>query len=76
MDYDGKDLISVALTQKIDALAALAAAEQSGLDWGEIRTRRDSLEDVFVHLVSGTIDEHGEIKTEEKGNSADNKKGK
>ena len=39
VDYDGKDLISVALTQKIDALAALAAAEQSGLDWGEIRTR-------------------------------------
>ena len=63
VDYDGKGLISVALTQKIDALAALAAAEQSGLDWGEIRTRRDSLEDVFVHLVSGTIDEHGEIKT-------------
>jgi hypothetical protein len=53
----------VALTQKIDALAALAAAEQSGLDWGEIRTRRDSLEDVFVKLISGTIDEHGEIKS-------------
>jgi len=67
VDYNGKGLISVALTQKIDALAALAAAEQSGLDWGEIRTRRDSLEDVFVHLVSGTMDEHGEIKTEEKG---------
>ncbi len=64
VDYDGKGLISVALTQKIDALAALAAAEQSGLDWGEIRTRRDSLEDVFVHMVSGTIDEHGEVKTE------------
>src|SRR3989337_770800 len=63
VDYDGKGLISVALTQKIDALAALAAAEQSGLEWGEIRTRRDSLEDVFVQLVSGRIDEHGEIKT-------------
>ena len=63
VDYDGKGLISVALTQKIDALAALAAAEQSGLEWGEIRTRRDSLEDVFVQLVSGTIDEHGEVKT-------------
>jgi ABC-2 type transport system ATP-binding protein len=63
VDYNGKDLISVALKGRIDALAALAAAEQSGLEWGEIRTRRDSLEDVFVHLVSGTIDEHGEIKT-------------
>src|SRR3989304_5436834 len=39
VDFDGKGLISVALTQKIDALAALAAAEQSGLEWGEIRTR-------------------------------------
>ncbi len=33
------------------------------MDWGEIRTRRDSLEDVFVHLVSGEVDEHGEIAT-------------
>ena len=71
VEYDGKGLISVALSQKIDALAALAAAEQSGLEWGEIRTRRDSLEDVFVHLVSGTIDEHGEIKA---GNSNQRRK--
>src|SRR3990170_5861501 len=66
VEYNGKGLISVALSGRIDALAALAAAEQSGLEWGEIRTRRDSLEDVFVHLVSGTVDEHGEIKTKEK----------
>ena len=64
VSFDGKGLITIPLTEKIDALAALAAAEQSGLDWGEIHTRRDSLEDVFVHLVSGTIDEHGEIKAE------------
>ncbi len=62
VDYNGRGLITVPLKDKIDALAALAAAEQSGLDWGEIRTRRDSLEDVFVHLVSGTIDERGEMK--------------
>lgn len=61
-----KGVISVALNGKIDALAALAAAEQSGLGWGEIRTRRDSLEDVFVKMVSGIMDEHGEIKTAEK----------
>jgi len=54
-------IISIPLKQKIDALAALAAAEQSKLDWGEIRTRRDSLDDVFVKLVSGMVDEHGEI---------------
>ena len=73
--YDGKGIISVALNQKIDALAALAAAEQSGLDWGEIRTRRDSLEDVFVKLVSGTIDEHGEIKMKEKNRTTNNQGG-
>ena len=56
-----KGVISIPLKQKIDALAALAAAEQSKLDWGEIRTRRDSLDDVFVKLVSGMVDEHGEI---------------
>jgi ABC-2 type transport system ATP-binding protein len=64
VEYNGKELISVALKGRLDALAALAAAEQSGLEWGEIRTRRDSLEDVFVHLVSGVVDEHGEVKAE------------
>ncbi len=59
-------IISIPLNQKIDALAALAAAEQSKLDWGEIRTRRDSLDDVFVKLVSGMVDEHGEIIIENK----------
>jgi ABC-2 type transport system ATP-binding protein len=61
VEYNDKGLISIRLQKKIDALAALAAVEQSGLDWGEIQTRRDSLDDVFVHLVSGEIDEHGEI---------------
>jgi ABC-2 type transport system ATP-binding protein len=65
VDYNGNGLISLLLDKKTDALIALSAAEKSGLEWGEIRTRRDSLEDVFVHLVSGTIDEHGEIKTKE-----------
>jgi len=62
VDYDKlRGIISVPLKQKIDALAALAAAEQSKMDWGEIQTRRDSLDDVFVKLVSGRVNEHGEI---------------
>lgn len=60
VDYR-KGVISIPLKQKIDALAALAAAEQSKLDWGEIHTRRDSLDDVFIKLVRGRVDEHGEI---------------
>jgi ABC-2 type transport system ATP-binding protein len=65
VDYDKrKGEISIPLKKKIDALAALAAAEQSGLDWGEIQTRRDSLDDVFVKLVSGLVNEQGEITSE------------
>jgi len=65
--------ISIQLKQKIDALAALAAAEQSKLDWGEIHTRRDSLDDVFVKLVSGELDEHGEIIAASKTNNLNSK---
>jgi ABC-type multidrug transport system ATPase subunit len=64
-----KGIISIQLNQKIDALAALAAAEQSKLDWGEIHTRRDSLDDVFIKLVSGRVDEQGEIIAESKSNN-------
>lgn len=56
VDYDaGKGEVRVPLKKKIDALAALAAAEQSGMDWGAILTRQDSLEDVFVKLVNGSV---------------------
>jgi hypothetical protein len=61
------------LKQKIDALAALAAAEESKLDWGEIHTRRDSLDDVFVKLVSGIVDEKGEISSKQAKNKTDGK---
>jgi ABC-2 type transport system ATP-binding protein len=74
VEYNGAGLISIHLNKKIDALAALAAAEQSGLDWGEIQTRRDSLDDVFVKLVSGAVDEQGEIASENKDNKSNNKK--
>jgi len=58
VDYDtAKGEIVIPLKKKIDALAALAAAEQSGLDWGEIQTRQDSLDDVFVKLVSEPVEE-------------------
>jgi hypothetical protein len=62
VDYDkARGEIFVPLKQKIDALAALAAAEQSGMDWGEIQTRQDSLDDVFVKLVNAKVNEQGEI---------------
>lgn len=54
--------VCIQLTQKTDVLVALEAAEKSNLEWSDIRTKRDSLDDVFVSLVSGIVDEHGELK--------------
>ncbi len=67
VDYDKvKGEITIPLKKKIDALAALAAAEQSGMDWGQIQTRQDSLDDVFVKLVSEPAGEQGEVAIEQK----------
>lgn len=67
VDYNkAKGEITIPLKKKIDALAALAAAEQSGLDWGKIQTRQDSLDDVFVKLVSEPAGEQGEVAVEQK----------
>lgn len=75
VDYDKyRSVISIPLKQKIDALAALAASEQSKMNWGEIQTRRDSLDDVFVKLVSGRVDEHGEITLESGENKPNNQR--
>jgi ABC-2 type transport system ATP-binding protein len=57
--------IFIPLRKKIDALAALAAAEQSGLEWGELQTRQDSLDDVFIKLVN----EKGEITPDDSADS-------
>jgi ABC-2 type transport system ATP-binding protein len=72
VEYDPKGVISIQLNKKIDALAALAAAEQSGLEWGEIHTRRDSLEDVFIKLVSGAVDDSGNLAAESTQQKPDN----
>jgi ABC-2 type transport system ATP-binding protein len=68
LEYNkAKGEIFIPLRKKIDALAALAAAEQSGMDWGQIQTRRDSLDDVFVKLVSEPGTEQGEMESEKTG---------
>jgi ABC-2 type transport system ATP-binding protein len=68
VEYDNaKREITIPLKKKIDALAALAAAEQSGMDWGEIQTRQESLDDVFIKLVTEPLGEQGEA-TEKKPN--------
>jgi ABC-2 type transport system ATP-binding protein len=73
LEYDAaKGEIFIPLRKRIDALAALAAAEQSGLEWGEIQTRQDSLDDVFIKLVR----EQGEISPEEVDTTTSKKKGR
>ena len=70
VDYNkARGEIVIPLKKKIDALAALAAAEQSGIDWGQIQTLQDSLDDVFVKLVSGNVNEQGEITSAENENA-------
>jgi ABC-2 type transport system ATP-binding protein len=65
VDYDKlRCVVSIPLKKKIDSLAALAAAEQSKMEWEDVQTRRDSLDDVFVKLVSRKVGEHGEIMDE------------
>jgi len=70
VEYGGKGLISIAITEKSDGLTALSAAERSGLEWHDLHTRRDSLDDVFVKLVAGRIDEKGEIRAESTSNNS------
>ena len=57
-----KGLVSVKLRDKSEAVIALSSIDQSGLPWKDLRTRQDSLEDIFVRLVGGTIEEEGTIK--------------
>jgi len=70
VEYNGKGLVSIAISQKHDALAVLATIEESGLEWRDLHTRRDSLDDVFVKLVRGRIDEKGEIRAENIGDNS------
>src|SRR5947209_2910692 len=57
VEFDGKDLISLSLHRKEDVMAAVAAIQQSGLEWDDLRTKRDSLEDIFVKLVGEPMEE-------------------
>ena len=75
VESNGKGLISIQITQKRDALIALGAVEQSGLEWHDLHTRRDSLDDVFVKLVAGRINEKGEINVEEASGNSTHQRG-
>jgi ABC-2 type transport system ATP-binding protein len=65
VDYSsGK--VTVSLQQKNDALMALGAISESGIEWSELTTRRDSLEDIFIKMVGEPMVAEGGDGTEEK----------
>ncbi len=62
VDYDGNNRVSVRIGEKHDALLAVESLDRSGMNWEELRTRQDTLEDIFVRLVGGVLEEAGSIK--------------
>jgi ABC-2 type transport system ATP-binding protein len=54
-----KDEIGIMIEKKHDAVEAIAAIDRSGFEWSDLRTQRETLEDIFVRLV-GRTEETGE----------------
>ena len=55
--YDPKGIVSVKLEKRKDALMALGAMEESGIEYDTLLTRRDTLEDIFVRMVGDAGDQ-------------------
>ena len=53
--------VSVFLERPHDAVIALNQIEQSGIEWKSLRTREDTLEDIFVRMVGTTKEGEGAV---------------
>ncbi|HXW36300.1 MAG TPA: ABC transporter ATP-binding protein [Nitrososphaerales archaeon] len=58
VSYDSGSVI-VKVKEKKDVVTAVSAIDKSGLDWADLRTQRESLEDIFVRLVGERGQEEG-----------------
>lgn len=59
VQYDqGK--VSILLRKMHDAVVALDEIDRSGIEWGDLQTRQDTLEDIFVRLV-GKLEDTGGV---------------
>jgi ABC-2 type transport system ATP-binding protein len=56
-------LVRIGIREPHDAVVAISSIDQSGMSWKDLKTRRDTLEDIFIKLVGGSIEEGGTIKT-------------
>jgi ABC-2 type transport system ATP-binding protein len=52
--------ILIQIKKKGDVLKAISALEESGLSWSDLKTQKESLEDIFVKLVGSKISYEGE----------------
>jgi ABC-2 type transport system ATP-binding protein len=65
VDYDS-GRVTIQLERKNDALMALGAISESGMEWSELTTRRDSLEDIFIRMVGEPMVDEGADGAEER----------
>ncbi len=62
VSFDGTTNVSIKISEKHDTLEAVESLDRSGMNWEDLRTRRDTLEDIFVKLVGGVLEEAGTVK--------------
>ena len=62
MKHYGTNRVSVKIREKHDTLAVVESLDSSGMNWEDLRTKQDTLEDIFVQLVGGVIEEAGSVK--------------
>ncbi|HZY46378.1 MAG TPA: ABC transporter ATP-binding protein [Candidatus Bathyarchaeia archaeon] len=54
-------IVSISLGKMHDAVVALDEIDRSGIEWRDLHTRQDNLEDIFVKLIGGRIEETGGV---------------
>ena len=62
VEYDGNNRVGIKIREKHDTLSVVESLDRSGMNWDDLRTRRYTLEDIFVKLVGGVIEEAGTVK--------------
>jgi ABC-2 type transport system ATP-binding protein len=52
-----RGIVSIFLGKMHDAVVAIDEIDRSGIEWRDLHTRQDTLEDIFVKLVGGRIED-------------------
>ena len=62
VEFDGVNTVRIGIKEKHDILEAVETLDRSGMSWEDLRTKSDTLEDIFVKLVGGVLEEAGTVK--------------